>query len=216
MRPGGRDSTAVAEGRREPGNVSGGRKNAGTGSGQDGFRIGTIAGTHLALTSSQPRHTRVSPQSPERKRHERPTAIRQAHPSRRSFGTARRIRTWSGSHLGSTLEPGRAVLTRGVSRRSGSVACIRADASPTEVLAGFMLPRVPRLVKPGAQPLRHFGPAVRGQHPRLFAWSRGLPSKAWPILCRTPESQGCSTGCTPNRRTRCRCCAKNAVSSIGR
>ncbi len=41
----------------------------------------------------------------------------------------------SGSHLGSTLSPGRAVLTRGVSRRSGSVACIRADASPTEVLA---------------------------------------------------------------------------------
>src|ERR1700721_1734024 len=34
------------------------------------------------------------------------------------------------------LGPGRAVLTRGVSRRSGSVACIRADASPTEVLAG--------------------------------------------------------------------------------
>jgi hypothetical protein len=41
----------------------------------------------------------------------------------------------SGSHLGSTLSPGRAVLTRGVSRRSGSVAYIRADASPTEVLA---------------------------------------------------------------------------------
>src|ERR1700753_2208967 len=33
------------------------------------------------------------------------------------------------------LCPGRAVLTRGVSRRSGSVACVRADASPTEVLA---------------------------------------------------------------------------------
>src|ERR1700761_8413153 len=33
------------------------------------------------------------------------------------------------------LGPGRAVLTRGVSRRSGSVAYIRADASPTEVLA---------------------------------------------------------------------------------
>jgi len=45
----------------------------------------------------------------------------------------------SGSHLGSTLKPGRAVLTLGVSRRSGSVACIRADASPTEVLAGSML-----------------------------------------------------------------------------
>ena len=41
----------------------------------------------------------------------------------------------SGSHLGPTLKPGKAVLTRGVSRRSGSVAYIHADASPTEVLA---------------------------------------------------------------------------------
>jgi hypothetical protein len=40
-----------------------------------------------------------------------------------------------GSHLGSTLKPGRAVLTGGVFRRSRSVACIRADASPSEVLA---------------------------------------------------------------------------------
>ena len=40
-----------------------------------------------------------------------------------------------GSHLDSTLNPGRAVLTGGVFRRSGSVACIRADASPSEVLA---------------------------------------------------------------------------------
>ena len=40
-----------------------------------------------------------------------------------------------GSHLGSTLKPGGAVLTRGVFRRSGSVACVRADASPNEVLA---------------------------------------------------------------------------------
>src|ERR1700761_1949723 len=39
------------------------------------------------------------------------------------------------------LGPGRAVLTRGVSRRSGSVACIRADASPTEVLANSCLHR---------------------------------------------------------------------------
>jgi hypothetical protein len=39
----------------------------------------------------------------------------------------------SGSHLGSTLKPGGAVLTLGVFRRSRSVACIRADASPSEV-----------------------------------------------------------------------------------
>ena len=46
----------------------------------------------------------------------------------------------SGSHLGSTLKPGGAVLTLGVSRRSGSVACIRVDASPNEVLTLSMMP----------------------------------------------------------------------------
>ena len=45
----------------------------------------------------------------------------------------------TGSHLGPTLKPGGAVLTRGVSRRSGSVACIRAAASPNEVLAHSMM-----------------------------------------------------------------------------
>jgi hypothetical protein len=44
-----------------------------------------------------------------------------------------------GSHLDSTLNPGRAVLTGGVFRRSGSVACVRADASPSEVLAPSMV-----------------------------------------------------------------------------
>jgi hypothetical protein len=46
----------------------------------------------------------------------------------------------AGSHLGSTLKPGGAVLTRGVFRRSGSVAYVRADASPNEVLAGSIVP----------------------------------------------------------------------------
>jgi hypothetical protein len=46
----------------------------------------------------------------------------------------------SGSHLGSTLKPGGAVLTLGVFRRSRSVACIRADASPSEVLASVIVP----------------------------------------------------------------------------
>ena len=56
------------------------------------------------------------------------------HPSRQSFDTTRRIRlNRTGSHLGSTLKPGRAVLTLGVSRRSRSVACIHEDASPSEV-----------------------------------------------------------------------------------
>jgi hypothetical protein len=44
-----------------------------------------------------------------------------------------------GSHLGSTLKPGRAVLTGGVFRRSGSVACVHADASPSEVLASTIV-----------------------------------------------------------------------------
>jgi hypothetical protein len=46
----------------------------------------------------------------------------------------------SGSHLGSTLKPGGAVLTLGVFRRSRSVACVRADASPSEVLAEVIVP----------------------------------------------------------------------------
>ena len=56
------------------------------------------------------------------------------HPSRQSFDTTRRIRpNQAGSHLGSTLNPGGAVLTLGVFRRSRSVACIHVDASPSEV-----------------------------------------------------------------------------------
>ena len=55
------------------------------------------------------------------------------HPSRQSFDTTRRIRSKTGSHLGSTLNPGGAVLTLGVFRRSRSVAYIRVDASPSEV-----------------------------------------------------------------------------------
>ena len=46
------------------------------------------------------------------------------------------------SHLASPLKPGRGVLIRSVSRRLGSVACVREDASPNEV---FVLtnPRMP-------------------------------------------------------------------------
>jgi len=82
---------------------SSGGNYAGTGSGQDGFGMGTVAWTkvtHLALTSSQPGHTGVSPYSPVRKRHDGPTKNRQTHPSRRSFGTARRIRTFARKPLG--------------------------------------------------------------------------------------------------------------------
>jgi hypothetical protein len=68
----------------------------------------------------------------------RPTTTGGATPPRQSFSTARRTRRKVGSHLGSTLRPGRAVLTGGVSRRSGSVAYVRADASPSEVLAHLL------------------------------------------------------------------------------
>jgi len=84
--------------------------------------------------SRDARGRRVATHTGENERTERP----HRHPSRQSFGTARRVRDRKpcrGSHLGSTLNPGRAVLTGGVFRRSGSVACIRADASPSEVLA---------------------------------------------------------------------------------
>ena len=115
------------------------QKNAGTGSGQDGFGIGTIAGiAHLALTSSRPGHTRVSSQSPER---ERQNARRNRPPNAPLSSELRHCTAYPEQSPEATwaqpLGPGRAVLTRGVSRRSGSVACIRADASPTEVLATF-------------------------------------------------------------------------------
>jgi len=60
----------------------------------------------------------------------------------------------SGSHLGSTLKPGGAVLTLGVSRRSRSVAYIRADASPSEVLASAIVPPTATRVKLTLRTLR--------------------------------------------------------------
>jgi hypothetical protein len=53
--------------------------------------------------------------------------------SRKSFGTSRRIGAGPCSHLASPLRPGRGVLIRSVSRRLGSVAYVREDASPNEV-----------------------------------------------------------------------------------
>src|ERR1700760_1948385 len=97
-----------------------------------------IVGTHFALTSSRPGHTGVPTHCTLGRRARGVTQAQ--HPSRQSFGTTRRIRlNRTGSHLGSTLKPGRAVLTLGVSRRSRSVACIRVDASPNEVLTFTMM-----------------------------------------------------------------------------
>ena len=68
---GGYRSTSALAGRdRGAPEWSGGRRNAGTGSGQDGISMGTFTRTslaHLALTSSRPGHTRVPPYSPERR-----------------------------------------------------------------------------------------------------------------------------------------------------
>jgi len=70
--------------------------------------------------------------------------------------TAYPAQSEAGSHLGSTLNPGGAVLTLGVSRRSRSVACIRADASPSEVLAEAMVAPGSRSVKLTAARLHQF------------------------------------------------------------
>ena len=43
------------------------------------------------------------------------------------------LRPMTASHLASPLGPGRGVLIRSVSRRLGSVAYVREDASPNEV-----------------------------------------------------------------------------------
>jgi hypothetical protein len=128
---------------------SGGRSNAATGVGRNGFqiRMRTIARTHLALTSSRPGHTRV----PSIACTEEVFATADDRRTRTPLVGASALHgvsgTSSGSHLGSTLRPGGAVLTRGVSRRSGSVAYIRADASPTEVLARSSWHRNPVPVK---------------------------------------------------------------------
>ena len=144
---------------------SGGRKNAGTGSGQDGFRMGTIAGTHLALTSSRPGHTRVSSHSPERKRRNDRRRTADRTPLVGASALHGVSGTSSRSHLGSTLgsgkscpDPGR-LSTFGV---SGLYPCRRLTYRGA---CRSMLARDPRLVKLGPQPLRNpdaTSSAVRG------------------------------------------------------
>src|ERR1700728_2836092 len=78
----------------------------------------------------------------------------------------------SGSHLGSTLKPGGAVLTLGVSRRSRSVACIRADASPSEVLARAIVPPNSEGVNLARGPDARRGPLKRWVTSRVNARRR--------------------------------------------
>ena len=81
--------------------------------------------------------------------------------------------SFSGSHLGSTLQPGRAVLTRGVSRRSGSVAYIRADASPSEMLARTWWQHKPGPVKPPALTYQQGPRSPRRPRPRVTSGKVG-------------------------------------------
>jgi hypothetical protein len=110
------------------------------------MRIRTIARTHLALTSSRPRHTRCH-LTHTHKGGDRPIAIRRTCTplvgALALHGVSGRSpeATWA-----QPLYPGKAVLTWGVSRRSGSVACIHADASPNEVLAYTSWHRKPSAV----------------------------------------------------------------------
>ena len=113
---------------------------AGVGSQRNDRRSGirTIVGTHFALTSSRPGHTRMPPtctwdESPANQPSSAPLSTELRHHTAYPANQA-------GSHLGSTLNPGGAVLTLGVFRRSRSVACIRADASPSEVHTTAMVP----------------------------------------------------------------------------
>jgi hypothetical protein len=75
------------------------------------------------------------------------------------------------SHLASPLRPGRGVLIRSVSRRLGSVACVREDASPNEVpnLTNLRMP----VSLPGCQTEP---PSSRSRRVRLTARSTCLPS----------------------------------------
>lgn len=108
---------------------------AGVGSERNGHRtrIGTVTGTHSALTSSRPGHTGV-PLRRTKGRGDPANSAGRDTPLVRALAL-HGVSGWSGSHLGSTLKPGRAVLTGGVFRRSRSVAFVRADASPSEVHA---------------------------------------------------------------------------------
>jgi hypothetical protein len=111
------------------------------GSGRNGARISirTVTGTHASLTSSRSQHVRITAQLARKQEYR----TRQQAGSRTPLvrvSALHGVSGESGSHLGSTLNPGGAVLTLGVSRRSGSVACIRVDASPNEVLTLSMMP----------------------------------------------------------------------------
>jgi hypothetical protein len=115
------------------------------GSGRNGSRISirTRIGTHTSLTSSQSQNvqftTRLARKQEYRTRSISGNRTPLVRVSALHAVSGPTTKCKAGSHLGSTLKPGGAVLTLGVSRRSGSVACIRVDASPNEVLTPTMM-----------------------------------------------------------------------------
>jgi hypothetical protein len=157
-----------------------------------GYGCGLSLGLISPITSSRPGHTGVSPKCT----HMRGFAARRRRTPLVGASALHGVSgVSSGSHLGSTLKPGGAVLTRGVSRRSGSVACIRADASPTEVLASpswhrkrcrsniigkkFAVSRASVQIRTLTARVRHVSPAVgthnlRSAPPRLDGMSTTL------------------------------------------
>jgi len=100
--------------------------------------MGTVAWTmvaHLALTSSQRdtqgcHHVHLYGRGATARRNPPDAPLSSELQHCTAYPDFRPEATWA-----QPLGPGRAVLTGGVSRRSGSVACVRTDASPNEVLA---------------------------------------------------------------------------------
>jgi hypothetical protein len=112
-------------------------------------RTGLIARADVALTSSRPGHTRMPfvdtwGEAPSGTTGHSTPLVRAS-----ALHGVSGLNFRSRSHLGSTLNPGGAVLTLGVFRRSGSVAYVRVDASPSEVLTGQMVHCERRRVKLG-------------------------------------------------------------------
>src|SRR5580700_10567785 len=109
---------------------------------RDETEPGSRSGLSLELMRPSPprgRSTCGLPHNWHASRNTEPDNSGKPHPTRR-VSALHGVSGESGSHLGSTLKPGGAVLTLGVSRRSGSVAYIRVDASPNEVLTLTMMP----------------------------------------------------------------------------
>src|ERR1700733_1008370 len=101
---------------------------------------------------------------------------------------------YSGSHLGSTLKPGGAVLTLGVFRRSRSVACIRADASPSEVLARAIVPPNSEGVNLAPEHDARPHPVKRWEKSRVNAHCRNATAyqdPLWPFKNHDGKRRGC-------------------------